>query len=908
MWHQLLACATLFAANNVQAVFTDEAWKLDYHHALVGIPSADATFFHQPSAQSKASLLYTLSERNVLAAINPKDGSIVWRQYLHATSNSSSRYLRAGRGQDAMTSLNDDQLTGWSAQDGRQIWTRDLSGLHVKDFELLEYQTEPPLSDVLVLAQADSAVVQRIDRLTGALLWEHHDEAGDTALQLSVSTTEVFYVSLHSTLFGSYKIRVTSLDMVSGRKTDQFTLSSDTELASAADILAVGANTASPVIAWTEKSGTILKFNVIGSKSVSSFPIDAKEGVQPRLKIHAPSHTTAQPNFLVHYQSSSQHWADVFHVKVKSSTVVKAFSLAKGQGQGAFTTTSIDANVYFTRLTTKDVGVYASSSELPVAHWPLIGLSVPGLEEETQPAHLTSEIVFRDGAVVAARCALVLASGDWVLIRNGQFVWHRLEALAHVISAAWAEPSTDDAVIAELGIEAHASIVQAYVHRVNRHIRGFQALSMRVLSMLGFSSDVPSKPDKATLTRPSDQRFGFRKNIVCLTDNGRAMALDSVTGSLQWNRALPADRRTRDDLFVSSSGDHVSIASSDEAVEHMELNATTGQVLIAKARQTSPRLVYNVKDGELTASFGRAGERQRAWTFVPPSDEHVFGVTSRPIQEPVASIGKVLGDRRVLYKYLTSNLIMLSTKTIAGQGLAVHLVDAATGQTLKSVAHKDADANAIFSSVVSENWFAYAITTKGNGVSTVGYQLIVGELFESAVPNERLDYARNSSMSKQPHVVLQTYNIAEPISRMAVTQTRQGITSRSLLAYLPRSNALVAIPRMVLDPRRPVGRAATSAEMMEGLIAYAPVIEFEPSWFLSHEREVIGLEGITASPAMIESTSLVFAYGLDVFGTRLSPSASFDVLGKDFDKVQMLATVFALGVLTLFVAPLVSWV
>ncbi|KAH0406734.1 hypothetical protein KCU90_g23721, partial [Aureobasidium melanogenum] len=113
-------------------------------------------------------------------------------------------------------------------------------------------------------------------------------------------------------------------------------------------------------------------------------------------------------------------------------------------------------------------------------------------------------------------------------------------------------------------------------------------------------------------------------------------------------------------------------------------------------------------------------------------------------------------------------------------------------------------------------------------------------------------------------------------------------------------------PRQVIDPRRPVGRDATKDEMMEGLMKYTPVLEFDPKWYLNHQREVYGVETVTTSPAVLESTSLVFAYGLDVFSTRISPSFSFDVLGKDFNKLQMLATVAALAVATVAVAPLVK--
>lgn len=159
--------------------------------------------------------------------------------------------------------------------------------------------------------------------------------------------------------------------------------------------------------------------------------------------------------------------------------------------------------------------------------------------------------------------------------------------------------------------------------------------------------------------------------------------------------------------------------------------------------------------------------------------------------------------------------------------------------------------------------------------------------------------------STEPFTLVQTYQIPEAISKMAVTQTRQGITSRQLLVVLAESNAIVGIPYGALDPRRPVNRDPTKDEQMEGLMKYSPVIEFDPRWYLNHQREVIGIEDIVTSPALIESTSLVFAYGLDLFGTRLSPSFRFDILGKDFNKFQMLATVAALAAATLIVAPLV---
>jgi hypothetical protein len=49
-------------------------------------------------------------------------------------------------------------------------------------------------------------------------------------------------------------------------------------------------------------------------------------------------------------------------------------------------------------------------------------------------------------------------------------------------------------------------------------------------------------------------------------------------------------------------------------------------------------------------------------------------------------------------------------------------------------------------------------------------------------------------------------------------------------------------------------------------------------------------------PTQLESTSLVFAYGLDMFLTRVAPSGTFDVLSEGFNKIQLVCTVVGLAV------------
>ena len=63
---------------------------------------------------------------------------------------------------------------------------------------------------------------------------------------------------------------------------------------------------------------------------------------------------------------------------------------------------------------------------------------------------------------------------------------------------------------------------------------------------------------------------------------------------------------------------------------------------------------------------------------------------------------------------------------------------------------------------------------------------------------------------------------------------------------------------------------------------------------------------ILTSPALLESTSLVFVYGLDLFFTRVAPSNTFDVLSESFNKVQLVITIAGLGLAIALVKPAVA--
>ncbi len=191
--------------SSVYAILADEAYHVDYHHALLGIPQTETTFFHRPSASSSASLLYTVSEKAILGAVNPKDGSLVWRQSLadhlleppllveevgKLSEEEQSKALRnigpakagllAQEGSDFIVSYFGSAVSAWDAMNGKLVWQRFMPRRqHVKSAKLIPSGRDVLSSsaiDVAVLYGTGGGTITRLDGSSGAVVWEHEDK------------------------------------------------------------------------------------------------------------------------------------------------------------------------------------------------------------------------------------------------------------------------------------------------------------------------------------------------------------------------------------------------------------------------------------------------------------------------------------------------------------------------------------------------------------------------------------------------------------------------------------------------------------------------------------------------------------------------------------------------------------
>ncbi|WOO77878.1 ER membrane protein complex subunit 1 [Vanrija pseudolonga] len=267
----------------------------------------------------------------------------------------------------------------------------------------------------------------------------------------------------------------------------------------------------------------------------------------------------------------------------------------------------------------------------------------------------------------------------------------------------------------------------------------------------------------------------------------------------------------------------------------------------------------------------------------------------------IASFGRALGDKSVLYKYLNPHLSVVTTLTPATATGHVYVIDTTTGTTVYEVELANIVGENVNAALV-ENWLVYT-WLEGPGEALGGWRLGSVELYEDGIEQS----AGRSTLATVPKTkaLSASFILDTEATALAFTTSQYGVTTKDVV-YLNSQGQVASYPRSILDPRRPKGKP-TAAEKEEGIMPYEPILRAPASFVVSHKYPVAGLEFLTTAPTLLESTGLVFAGGLDLFCSRsVQPSGTFDILGDGFNKLQLLVTLGALAVGCVVAAPAVS--
>ena len=217
--------------------------------------------------------------------------------------------------------------------------------------------------------------------------------------------------------------------------------------------------------------------------------------------------------------------------------------------------------------------------------------------------------------------------------------------------------------------------------------------------------------------------------------------------------------------------------------------------------------------------------------------------------------------------------------------VSIFLLDVITGHLVFTTTHKKSTGPVNI--VHSENWLVYSYWNqryRRNEIASI-------ELYEGKTQSNTTSFSSLDLPLVSPMVERQAFIFPSNIQALGVSLTEKGISNKDLLISLA-SGGLLELPRMFLDPRRPVEPRPEDRE--EGLIPYTPELPIPPIGIVSYNQTISRARGIATSPAGLESTSLVLVHGMDLFFTRIHPSKMFDVLKDDFDYFFISSVLFGL--------------
>lgn len=271
----------------------------------------------------------------------------------------------------------------------------------------------------------------------------------------------------------------------------------------------------------------------------------------------------------------------------------------------------------------------------------------------------------------------------------------------------------------------------------------------------------------------------------------------------------------------------------------------------------------------------------------------------------------IKGDSTILFKYINKNMLAVATEDTSRPGnttaLNLYVLDAVTGHILHQ-SNVPGGARPVHL-VACDNW---VVMHYQNPVRT-RFEVAVVELFQAKADDGPWDIIFGSSKPNQtqsahhletPVPLQQTYVFPVGVTAMGVTATNKGITPRSIIMALTTEH-LWRVSKDMVNPRRPYPQTGSSAAPAGGSKAagqfaptkeemvppYSAVLPLKAHDILTHHHPTTQVRGIISSPSGLESTSLVFAYGLDLFFTPVQSAKAYDVLSPGFNYVMLYLSV-----------------
>ncbi|KAJ1507090.1 hypothetical protein HMI55_000904 [Coelomomyces lativittatus] len=395
--------------------------------------------------------------------------------------------------------------------------------------------------------------------------------------------------------------------------------------------------------------------------------------------------------------------------------------------------------------------------------------------------------------------------------------------------------------------------------------------------------------------------FDFSKLLVVWTEQNLIYALESSSkGTVKWWKKLPNDIY-KVQLSNPTRGSDPALLMLKGSKQTLFLQPFSGEILNAAAPENLEKNLKRIQNlyspsissfytytlspnGKLTG-FKKNNSSSSATQLYELNFEDPILKTAKVDQSHhVTSQGRIMfADRSVQYKYLNPHLISILTG--ANSTIKLYFVDVVSGHKLFTFQTKEVDLTLSVHLLSVENWTVLLYWN-----SEAGWVATVIDLYESYRPGG--PFSSFTTGTPETSIASFVLPIRDFITGIGVTCTRNNIASRDLIYTTDRF--IGSISRKFLD-----GLRSMTHPPENDIPAYEPVLPLDDKHVLS-KGLLVKTHRIITHPTELESTSIILAYGHDLFWTSITPSGSFDKLSSNFPKMGLMATCLGLFISVIF--------
>ncbi|OEH74537.1 hypothetical protein cyc_03056 [Cyclospora cayetanensis] len=281
-------------------------------------------------------------------------------------------------------------------------------------------------------------------------------------------------------------------------------------------------------------------------------------------------------------------------------------------------------------------------------------------------------------------------------------------------------------------------------------------------------------------------------------------------------------------------------------------------------------------------------EVQLTWSVNFAAEKQTILTVAASMQRSLRQVPVfVHADVSVGYKHIDPNLLAVVTaEEGVGGALVLHLLNGVSGQlvhqqVLFSGASKPLTVAVCEDSVYVHFW----------NIFDARFELLVVSLTENRpdpgplgliFPSSRRSPHKSGFSLGMPSGEARNYILPSSVSALGITATAQGITPKALVLASASTQQIYLLSTRLASAKRPLpavpggvpSDAAAAGGIPDGMIGYTPILPLNPADSLTYGRTVAHVRGVHSEPSERESSSLVFAFGMDLFFSPVQPAGN----------------------------------